>query len=651
MPQLNDIEESSRKTETARIYQFEDFQIDIVEETLYRNGEKLRINRRTFQILRLLVERAGRIISKQEFFETVWGDTFVEDNSLTVTMTTLRKILGDEPKQPKFIENLPRKGYRFISEVKIFDNEPPVVQIENTVENLLTETQKSGKTHKSQKIFLMIGASCLLFLLAVLAFSYFSFNNVVSPLQKTNQIESVAVLPFENQNPETEYLSDGLTENLINGLSGLSNLRVISRNSVFQYKGKSVDSATVGRDLNVRAILTGRFLQQGDNLIISAELTDARDNKQIWGRRYNRQVSDAFGLQQEISRDISEILSKQLTGEENKRLAKRATDSPEAFQLYLKGRYFWNKRTEEGFEKAVDFYNQALEKDPTYALAYVGLANCYLSGGFKFTDTPAKRVAVVEAALQKALEIDDTLGEAYAVLASNKFYYQWDFTGAEREYKRAVELGPNYATAHHWYAEFLAIEGRFDESFAEYKRALELDPLSLAINTDLGLTYYYARQPDLAINHLKKLQEIDPNYARTYLYLGQIYKGESMFEDSIAAYNKYSILSGDKLGIGDDLPESVKINRMLGDAFKKSGAQGYWRKLLEISLESKNFEIVQMAAIYAQLGERDKAFEFLEKAYDGRTTTLLWLKVSPEFDSLRTDPRFPDLVRRIGLAQ
>lgn len=251
--------------------------------------------------------------------------------------------------------------------------------------------------------------------------------------------------------------------------------------------------------------------------------------------------------------------------------------------------------------------------------------------------------------MQKALEIDDTLGEAYAVLAINKCFYKWDFASAEREYKRAVVLSPNYATAHHWYAEFLAMEGRFDESFAEYNRALELDPLSLAVNTDLGLSYYYARQPERAINHLKKLQEIDANYARTYLYLGQIYKGENMFDDSIAAYNKYSTLTGDKLGMGDDLPESVKKNQTLIDAFKKSGATGYWKKLLEISLESKNFEIVQMAVIYAQIGERDKAFELLEKAYDGRTTTLLWLKVSPEFDNLRSDLRFPDLVRRVGL--
>ena len=667
MLKTEDITPSTKTTEAAYLHSFDEFEMDCKEETLCRNGEKLRINRRSFQVLRLLVERAGEIVTKQEFSETVWADTFVEDNSLTVTMTMLRKILGDDYKQPKFIENLPRKGYRFIAEVEVCEKKPEIkslkieesaaeVEVERLGDEAATTFQplpvKSRQPPLKVNRFILVGilGVCLLILFTVAGFNYFRSSSQKTAQVSAAKIESIAVLPFENQNSDTEYLSDGLTESLINSLSGLSNLRVISRNSVFQYKGKSVDSATIGRELNVRTILTGRFIQHGDDLIVSAELTDMRDDKQIWGRQYNRQAADVFALQQQIIRDISEILRAKTSGEDQ-RIAKRETDNPEAFRLYLKGRYYWNKRTDEGFEKAVDFFNQALEKDPTFALAYVGLANCYLSGNFNFTDTYPKRVAMVQAAMQKALEIDDTLGEAYAVLAINNCFYKWDFTGAEIEYKRAIELNPNYATAHHWYAELLAMEGRFDESFAEYKRALELDPLSLAINTDFGLNYYYARQPELAINHLNKLKEIDANYARTYLFLGQIYKAENMFEESIAAYNKYTALSGDKLGMGGDLPESVKKNQMLGDTSKKSGAKGYWEKLLEISLESKNFETVQKAVIYAKLDERDKAFEFLEKALNERTATLLWLKVSPELDSLRDDPRFPDLVRRVGLSQ
>ncbi|MEO8071884.1 MAG: winged helix-turn-helix domain-containing protein [Acidobacteriota bacterium] len=619
------------------------------------NGGKLRINRRSFQVLCLLVERAGQIVTKQDFFDTVWKDTFVSDNSLTVTMTTLRKVLGDDAKDAKFIENLPRKGYRFIGEVKIGGDEPPIVQVEeeNIIaptadveeQNIIAPTANVGKktVFGKRKVLFWISAACLMVLVVVLGFNYFGFSRLRGGSASTLQIESVAVLPFENQNPDTEYLSDGLTESVINSLSALSNLRVISRNSAFQYKNKPTDSMTVGRELNVNAVLTGRFSQHGDDLTINAELTDVRDNRQIWGRQYSRKASDEFALRQELARDVTEALRSKLTGEQRQRLARGDTDDPEAFRLYLKGRYYWNKRTNEGFEKAVEFFNQALEKDSTYALAYVGLANCYLSGDFNYTNTTPKRVAMVQAAVQKALEIDDTLGEAYAVLAINKCYYEWDFAGAERDYKRAIELSPNYATAHHWYADFLAMEGRFDESFAEYNRALELDPLSLAINTDLGLTYYYARQPDVAINHLKKLKEIDSNYARTYLYLGQIYKGENMFEESIAASNNYSTLTG------DDLRLPIVKRETLADAFKKSGAKGYWKKLLEFALDNEKFDAVQTAAIFGQLGERDKAFEFLEKAYNERSTNILWLKVSPEFDNLRSDPRYADLVRRVGL--
>lgn len=358
----NDIEQSAREIESPRIYRFGEFQINTIEETLHRNGEKLHLNQRTFHVLRLLIERAGQNITKQEFFDTVWADTFVGDNSLTVAMTGLRKILGDDPKQPKFIENLPRKGYRFISEVKVINDVLPVDQIEKTDQIYLAETAKSHTILQNRKISLIIGAGCLLFLMAVVGTNYRRFANAVAPSQKTSHIESVAVLPFENQNPDTEYLSDGLTESVINNLSGLPNLQVINRNSVFQYKGKFVDSATVGRELNVRTILTGRFIQYGDDLVVSAELTDTGNNKQIWGRRYNRQAADAFGLQEEISRDVSEILSKQLTGEETRRLAKHTTDSPVAFQLYLKGRYHWNKRTQEGFEKAADFLIRRLKK-------------------------------------------------------------------------------------------------------------------------------------------------------------------------------------------------------------------------------------------------------------------------------------------------
>ncbi|MEJ7863044.1 MAG: winged helix-turn-helix domain-containing protein [Pyrinomonadaceae bacterium] len=645
----NDIELSAAKVESPRFYLFGDFQIDTIEERLYRNGEKVIINRRTFQVLRLLVERAGQIITKQEFFDTVWADTFVQDNSLTVTMTTLRKILGDDYKQPKFIENLPRKGYRFIGEVKTLGDEPPIAQVEE--KSIIAPAADVGeKTIFRNRNFLFgISAACLLILLFVLGFNYFGFSPLRANSANALKIESIAVLPFENQNPETEYLSDGLTESVINNLSGLSNLRVISRNSVFQYKNKPTDSMTIGRELNVGAVLTGRFVQRGDDLMIKAELTDLRDNKQIWGRQYNRQTSDAFALQQEIARDISDALRSKLSGEEKMRLAKSETDSPEAFQFYLKGRYQWNKRTGESFRKAVDFFNQAIEKDPAYALPYVGLANCYLSVNYKYVITREERVAMVKAAANKALEIDPKLGgEVHAVLAINSHFNEWDWANADREYKLAVELSPNYATAHHWYAEFLATEGRFDESFAEYQRALEIDPLSLAVKTDLGLNYYYACQFDRAIEYLKKLKESDPNYMRTYINLAMVYKKKGMFEEAIAEDDRaYTMIDG------SDLQMLAARKTALENAFKTAGAKGYWQKVidLESNLQSGKPSPVTLAKLYSEFGERDKAFELLEKGYSERSGLLVWLKVSPEFDNLRSDPRFTDLMRRVGLPQ
>lgn len=557
-------------------------------------------------------------------------------------MTTLRKVLGDDAKNPTFIENLPRKGYRFIGQVSIVDRRPTLAQIQQIVE--VDSSEAKGETiFKNRRTLGLVFASCLLFLVASLGFNYLDFPRLAVSSSNADQIDSIAVLPFENQNPDTEYLSDGLTESVINSLTELPNLRVISRYSVFLYKGKEMNLQTVGRELNVRAILTGTVTQQGENLVIDAELTDVSDNKQIWGRQYSHKTSDAVSLLQEISRDVSEALRSKMTGAGQ--LAKLETDNAEAFYLYLKGRYLWNKRTNEGFLKAIDFFNQAIEKDPTYALAYVGLANCYLSVNFNYVITREERVAMVRAAAQKALEIDPKHGEIHATLAINSHFNEWDWATADREYKLAIELSPNYATAHHWYAEFLATTGRFEESFAEYKRALELDPLSLAISTDLGLNYYYARQTDLAIEHLKKLKEVNPNYMRATAFLSDVYEEKGLFEAAI-------IENDISLGLqGNTTQLRAERNAALQNAFKTSGALGYWKKVLELepALQSGNPHPVTMAMLLGRVGDRDKAFELLEKGFRERSALLVWLKVSPKFDSLRSDPRFVDLMKRIGI--
>jgi serine/threonine-protein kinase len=496
---------------------------------------------------------------------------------------------------------------------------------------------------KSYKWGFAIGLIVLLLASIGLGYWFLSNRNI-----NTSQIESIAVLPFVNEggNADTDYLSDGMTESVINNLTKLPSLRVISRNSVFRYKGKEADSAKVGQELNVRAVLTGRVIQRGDNLIISAELTDLLDNKQIWGQQYSRKTTDAFALQQEISRDISETLRTKLTGEQQQRLTKRETVSPEAYQLYLKGRYHWNKREDKEYAKALEYFQQAIDKDPTYALAYVGLAETYLIGGSNNLSRWEK-IAKAKAAALKALEIDPTLGEAHTTLANTKHWDDWNFAEAEKEYKRAIELSPNYPTAHYWYPESLASLGRFDESFAEYNRALELDPLSLAISTDLGMAYFYSRQYDRAIEHLKKLVELDPKYVRTHFYLADVYEQKEMFEEVIVEIGKGSALRG------ANMKQYAEAKEMIQRAIKQSGARGYWQQVLEFNRESEKrgqpVDSIYMAASYARLGEADEAFRWLEKAYQERKTELVWLKLDPKWDNIRSDPRFADLVKRVGL--
>jgi len=459
------------------------------------------------------------------------------------------------------------------------------------------------------------------------------------------QITSIAVMPFVNESgdADAEYLSDGMTETLIGSLSKLPNMNVKARSTVFNYKGKVTDPKTIGKELSVQAVLNGRVLQRGDELTLSLELVNTDTDNVIWSERYKRKQSDLVSLQGDIARDVVDKLRWKLTGDEQKKLTKGNTQDTEAYQLYLKGRYYWNKRTDEGTTKAMEYFQQATDKDPNYALAYVGIADSYIVSNFPHgTEERAKSAAM------KALEIDDTLGEAHATLGTIKEWEWYAYTGAdaESEFKRAIELNPNYPTAHHWYGEFLATRGRFEEAFAEYQRALELDPLSLAVSTDLGNAYYNARQSDRAIDHLKKLIEIDPSYVRTHFYLAQIYEDKGMFDEAIAENEKGRVLNGID-------PESAAKRRvLLKDALRSSGPKGYWRKWLDLGREDDHGQPhpTVTAGLYARLGDKDQAFAWLEKAYDAHLH-MEWLKVDPQWDNLRSDPRFQDLLRRVGLTQ
>jgi len=460
------------------------------------------------------------------------------------------------------------------------------------------------------------------------------------------QIDSIAVMPFVNASGsgDLEYLSDGITEILINSLSQLSNLSVKARSSVFRYKGKDVDAQKIAAELKVQALLNGRVTQHGDNLTISLDLVDAATGDQIWGDQYTRKMGDLAALQSDIARDVSQKLRLRLTGAEQARVVKDQTQNTEAYQLYLQGRYNWNKRTGATTKKAIEFFQQAIDKDPNYAMAYVGLAESLV-----LDDRPAdESFPKVKAAALKALEIDPALGEAHTALANYRDTYERDPTGAEQEYRRAIDLSPNYATAYHWYAEFLTSQGRSDESLAAWKKALELDPLSLAIGTDYGLEYlYYSRKYDEAIDYLNKLVEMDPSYVRTHAYLSRVYETTGRYEEAVNEIAKRFALQGGK-------PDEIANGkRQIMDAVRSGGGKGYWSKILEFTMQDvkKGNEppALELARIYSQLGERDEAFKWLEKAYEAKYGDLSWLKVSPEWDNIRDDPRFANLQRRMGL--
>jgi serine/threonine protein kinase/tetratricopeptide (TPR) repeat protein len=454
-------------------------------------------------------------------------------------------------------------------------------------------------------------------------------------------IDSVAVLPFVNASgdPNSEYLSDGITESLINSLSQMSGLTVMSRNSVFRYKGRESDAQAVGRELKVRAVLTGRVMQRGDNLSISTELVDVRNNSHLWGERYNRKLTDIVALQEDLTEDISDKLRLRLSGEEKNRLTKHYTENPEAYQLYLRGRYHLLKYTPEEMRKGLECINQALAIDPRYALAYEGLA-FYYTAADDWTLSPNEAMPKAKEAARKALEIDDDLAEAHSDMAFVQFWYDWDWAAAESESRRAIELKPKDFMAHDTYAEFLGSMGRTDEAIAENQKAIDLDPLSLHSGS-LGVSLYYAHRYAQAIVELRKAIDLNPNNWYAHCYLGRAYEQQGQFPEGIAEFQEAVRSAGD----------ITEPKASLGRAYAVSGRRAEARKVLdELNEVSKRVYVspYNVALIYAGLGEKDQALAWLERAFAERSTSMPYLKVDPEFDSLRSEPRFQTLLRRMN---
>jgi TolB-like protein/Flp pilus assembly protein TadD len=477
------------------------------------------------------------------------------------------------------------------------------------------------------------------------------FGVVISRWLSTEHLDSLAILPFtyaasDSQlmaNPDREYLSDGLTESIINNLSQLANLKVIARSSVFRYKGKDLDVRAIGRELNVRAVLVGQIKQEGDELRITVELMDVQANRSIWGDTYQRKTADIQTVQKEIARNVSEKLRLKLTGADQTQLARTYTDSGEAYQAYLKGRYHWNKRTDEGFKQAAVFFQEAIAKDPNYALAYTGLADCYtLRSDYGFL-APREGYALAKGAVTLALKYDDSLAEAHASLASIKAVADWDWQGAENEYRRAIELNPKYPTAHHWYAAQLLLEGRLDKALEEIKKAQQLDPLSLGINKDFAVILLYARDYDKALEQCRKTLEIEPSFGTMSTYIAQIYELKQKYAEATAELETAHAAA----------PEDVEITYALGQSYALIGKKDEALKISnELNQPGKQnaFLPKEAAYLYALLGEKEQAVAILQKAAENHYISVAEVKMDPRFTELRKDARVVELLQKIGLS-
>lgn len=610
---------------------FAEFELDRAHRRLFREGQPVHLYAKAFDLLEFLVENNGTIVSKEQILNRIWPDQFVEESNLSVQISALRKALGETKHEPRFLVTVPGVGYKFVADVRSDDAE------RQTPERIpIGGAEPADLPARSSRWVWLLAGSGLVILAAFFGYRYFS----AAP----KQISSLAVLPFASHDPGFEYLSDGLAESVIHSLSGSPELRVMSRNSSFRFRGADSDAKAIGSELNVDAVLTGRIVTVGDNLSIRTELISAADNSVMWGEQFTRKFTDVERLEADIAEAIAERLRLRLAGVDPGRTGSPTSVDPEVYRLTLLGRYHLNKLTDEGFSKGLDHFQKAIELDPNYAPAYAGLAEAYnrLSGWNAIS--PHEGYPKARAAAEKALEIDDRLAEAHATLGLVKHFYDWDWPGAEKEFARAVAINPNSADAHLYLSYYLSTMGRFDESMQSMRRAQQLDPLSLDKTAGIGEILYLRREYDQAIEQYRKALELEPNSGFAHWAIGNAYVQKGMLNEAIAAYQKAIPLSGDS----PDEPAS------LANAYALSGKRQEALRILD-DLKRRSSERyispATIAVIYGGLGDKDEAFAWLERAYERRDLLLVLLKVEPMFDRLRDDPRFTNLTRRVGFPQ
>jgi TolB-like protein/DNA-binding winged helix-turn-helix (wHTH) protein/Flp pilus assembly protein TadD len=627
------------------LYGFGPFCLDTAERLLLRDGEPVPLEPKVFDTLILLIRNSGHLLGKDELMSKVWPDAVVEEGSLSRNISTLRRALGDGENGLRYIETVPRQGYRFVASVSdLGDKSLDTVMEKHVGAQVITGEVVSGLPSqdgyrvgsiKRYKSVVVVAAVGLVIAIAIVTYIYLARSGKAA-------IDSVAVLPFANvsEDPEMEYLSDGITENLINNLSQLPQLKVIARSSTFKYKGKEVDPQEVARALGVGAIVAGRIVQRGDNLEISVELMNASDKTQMWGEQYHRRASDVQAVQAEISRAIAEKLRLRLTGVQERQLTKRATDNPQAYQLYLAGLFHARKMNMEGSKKALNYLDQAVALDPNFALAFASMPAVYSNLADLSGLDPGEAIARGSAAARRALELDGTLAEAHSGLAVIK-RQEWDWPGAESEFRRAIELNPNFAAAHSNYSLFLAVMGRTAEALAENRRAQELDPLRISFKGIEGGILFGARLYDEAAQVFQNVIRMQPDYALAHNGLGHTYVAKGMYAEAINELQTANSLYG---GVPNGLVDIGYVYAMLG---KRDEALAILNKL---KTSKQYVSPAGLAILYAGLGDKEAAFESLELAYATHDSHLQYLKIDPRYDSLRSDPRFADLLRRMRLA-
>ncbi len=633
-------------------YQFDAYHVDTVRRLLLRDGEPVVLTAKAYDLLLAFVERRDQVLSKRELMQQLWPDTAVEENNLSVQVSALRKALGERADEHRYIVTVPGRGYQFVAEVKSQATRPAEAAHQTLATSAAAEEQSPSlranaarPRHTSR--FLAPAILIGLITLAVAAWRF--VVNKETPASDggpnaapTARPRSLAVLPFKmiGSGDGEHYLGLALADALIGKLGSMTQVTVRPTNAVRQYAGPTLDPLRAGRELRVDAVLDGNVQRVGDRLRVTVQLLRVSDGAWLWTEKFDESSGDLFLVQDRVSAEAARLLAGELTQTERSKLAKRYTQNGEAYHLYLKGRYFWNKRTPDAMRQALSYFNEAIKRDPAYALAYAGLADCYNLSSEYGSLAPRESYAKGKAAALRALELDGSLAEAHTALAFAHFNHDWDWAGAEREYRRAIELNPSYATAHHWYSVSLAAAGRFDEAYGEARRAIEIDPLSLIINANLGWLLYLGRRYDESENQLKSTLALDENFVGPRYYLASVYREQGRYAEAIAEYERVLMI-----------PAAADRTTGLAYTYAITGEDKKARKLLDgLRKQPLYLNDYNMAVVHAGLGEKDGAFRWLERAFDNRSWWLAYLKVDPLLDPIRDDARFPELMRRVGLS-